>query len=61
MNVNVMSPSAKKLPTPPSNWIKESMKKSNREDFCKNCENIYYIENEEGKTIQLVHECTCSL
>ncbi len=57
--IEELPPSPEKLPRPPSCWVKELMERSRLHEFCKNCENVCYIENELGGTVQLVHECTC--
>ena len=47
------APPASKLPLPPKEWLE------NRNDFCKQCENIYYGKDDNGVLRQFTYSCNC--
>ena len=48
------------LPRPPAHWLEEIKKE--KITFCHECENIFYVYDEENKTVkQCIYKCNCEL
>ena len=52
-------PPAIKLPQPPKEWIQ--CIESRVKHFCKECENVFYVEDDNGNTRQFFSDCKCDL
>ena len=53
-HIKLTPPLASNLPSPPKEWLQ-----GNANDFCKNCENIYYAKDDNGVIRQITYRCNC--
>ena len=59
-NKSINPPAPHKLPHPPIDWLKENDVKQKKIIFCYECENVYYVFDDEKQCLrQYLYECKC--